>query len=97
MTVKLLTVKLGSVDGATMSEADWWSALHGASARWRQSRTLQWCANQRLGGADPAHCEAGPAVQAIEPGDAYFDTGEVVEPPWRTLHLCARCANRRTR
>ena len=36
----------------------------------------------------------GTPVPAIEPGSRYFDTGELVEPPWRTLHLCPRCASR---
>lgn len=74
---------------------DFWRLIHGEQARWRTSRTLQWCANQRLAFDSPQRCPAGPAVHAIEPGHSYFDTGETVGQ-WRTLHLCSICARRPT-
>jgi hypothetical protein len=85
---------MDDVDEAVITEADWWVGLHDGAARWRTSRTVQWCANQRLPSDHATRCDAGPAVPAIEPGSRYFDTGELVEPPWRTLHLCLRCASR---
>lgn len=84
------------VDELEMTEADWWSVLHDSDARWRTSRTTQWCANQRLPGDEPSRCAHDASEPAIEPGDAYFDTGEHLETSTRaTLHLCAPCAERR--
>ena len=82
------------MDDPVLTEADWWKVLHDSAARWRTSRTVQWCANQRLSADQPGRCPAGPAVPAIEPGDRYFDTAELAEPPHRTLHLCQACAVR---
>jgi hypothetical protein len=86
---------MGAVDELVMTEADWWSVLHDSDARWRTSRTTQWCANQRLPGDEPSRCGSGGGVAAIEPGDIYFDTGEALNGSARTLHLCAPCAQRR--
>ena len=86
---------IGGVDDLVMTEADWWSALHDSDARWRTAHTTQWCANQQLPSTEPSRCESGSGVPAIEPGDVYFDTGELLDGAPRTLHLCQPCAERR--
>jgi hypothetical protein len=72
--------------------AEWWSAEHEGAARWRRARVAQRCGNQRFD--NERCCPAGSDGNAIEPGDRYFDTAELIDPPWRTLHLCAACSGR---
>jgi hypothetical protein len=46
------------------STADWLLLLQPATARWRTSATLQWCANQRPPAADAERCPVGAVCAA---------------------------------
>lgn len=67
-----------------MTVEDYWRDLHGDACRWRTARKAHICGHR----PDPVH--------AIEPGERYLDTGELIDPPWRTWKVCERHATEET-
>jgi len=66
------------------TQADFWFAA--GPAKWRKARKLFKC--HGLGGNLPAN----QCAHEIEPGEEYLDTGEICDPPFSTIRMCAECA-----
>lgn len=59
------------------------------SGKWRTARKPHAC--NGLGHSYPSTCQSGGKILA---GEEYFDTMELVDPPWGTLKMCKICAGR---
>ena len=76
-------------DEMVVTAAEFWLARFPTRARWALSPTALMCAYQGLG-----VCTAGRALPAIEVGDVYFVTGDVIRTPQvADIVLCASCAD----
>lgn len=76
-------------DEMLVTAAEFWLARFSTRARWALSTTTLMCAYQGLG-----VCTGGRVLPAIEVGDVYFVTGDVIRTPAVTdIVLCASCAD----
>ncbi len=77
-------------DELVVTAADYWSARLPGRVHWSVASSPLMCAYQRLVDV----CIAGTLTPAIQPGDAYFVTGDRIEAatPAQVV-LCASCAD----
>lgn len=76
-------------DEMVVTAADFWLARFPGRARWALASKATMCAYQGLG-----LCTAGSALPAVEPGEPYLDTGDVIRTPAIVpICLCESCAD----
>gem|GEM_PF-1370188 len=76
-------------DEMVVTAADFWLARFPGRARWALASKPTMCAYQGLG-----LCTAGSAIPAVEPGDPYLVTGDVIRTPHAVpIVLCEMCAD----
>jgi hypothetical protein len=73
----------------TQTIEEFWRQTHEERCVWRTARKAHYCGQHQNG----KHEEQEPAIQL---GDRYLDTGEVIDV-WRTSKCCVACAETQAR